>query len=167
MCVCVCSDCNGCGRDIKNGQALVALGGQWHLGCFKCKVCQRVLSGEYISKYVLTDIKILHHKIVYFHVKSMCRSHFRDGVPYCEKDYQIQYGVQCEECQKYITGKVLEVREIYCSNIKNMVWAAASCFDCLVFFRRQETNTITPAVRGVAAVTECSQKEMKCMYKVS
>lgn len=75
------SNCNGCGRDIKNGQALVALGGQWHLGCFKCKVCQRVLSGEYISK---------------------------DGVPYCEKDYQIQYGVQCEECQKYITGKVLE-----------------------------------------------------------
>lgn len=44
------SDCSGCGRDIKNGQALLALGGQWHLGCFKCKACRKVLSGEYISK---------------------------------------------------------------------------------------------------------------------
>ncbi|XP_029977532.1 actin-binding LIM protein 1-like isoform X6 [Sphaeramia orbicularis] len=73
--------CGGCGREIKNGQALLALGGQWHLGCFKCKVCRRVLSGEYISK---------------------------DGVPYCERDYQIHFGVQCEACQKFITGKVLE-----------------------------------------------------------
>lgn len=46
----VLSDCSGCGRDIKNGQALLALGGQWHLGCFKCKACRKVLSGEYISK---------------------------------------------------------------------------------------------------------------------
>ncbi|XP_026172091.1 actin-binding LIM protein 1-like isoform X3 [Mastacembelus armatus] len=75
------SNCAGCGRDIKNGQALLALGGQWHLGCFKCKACRKVLSGEYISK---------------------------DGVPYCERDYQIQFGVQCDTCQQYITGKVLE-----------------------------------------------------------
>ncbi|XP_044034458.1 actin-binding LIM protein 1-like isoform X6 [Siniperca chuatsi] len=75
------SNCSGCGRDIKNGQALLALGGQWHLGCFKCKACRKVLSGEYISK---------------------------DGVPYCERDYQIHFGVQCEACQKFITGKVLE-----------------------------------------------------------
>ncbi|XP_029934119.1 actin-binding LIM protein 1-like isoform X2 [Myripristis murdjan] len=74
-------NCAGCGRDIKNGQALLALGGQWHLGCFKCKACSKVLSGEYISK---------------------------DGVPYCEKDYQIQFGIRCEACQKFITGKVLE-----------------------------------------------------------
>ncbi|XP_063337449.1 actin-binding LIM protein 1-like [Pelmatolapia mariae] len=75
------SSCTGCGRDIKNGQALLALGGQWHLGCFKCKTCRKVLSGEYISK---------------------------DGVPYCERDYQIQFGVKCEACQKFITGKLLE-----------------------------------------------------------
>ncbi|XP_059181289.1 actin-binding LIM protein 1-like isoform X1 [Centropristis striata] len=78
------SNCSGCGRDIKNGQALLALGGQWHLGCFKCKACRKVLSGEYISK---------------------------DGVPYCERDYQIQFGVQCEACQKFISGKVLEAGE--------------------------------------------------------
>ncbi|CAB1343323.1 unnamed protein product, partial [Coregonus sp. 'balchen'] len=73
--------CTGCGRDIKNGQALLALERQWHLGCFKCKACQKVLTGEYISK---------------------------DGTPYCEKDYQIHFGVQCEACQQFITGKVLE-----------------------------------------------------------
>lgn len=43
-------DCAGCGRDIKNGQALLALEKQWHLGCFKCKSCGKVLTGEYISK---------------------------------------------------------------------------------------------------------------------
>ncbi|XP_058476553.1 actin-binding LIM protein 1-like [Solea solea] len=75
------SDCTGCGRDIKNGQGLSALGGQWHLGCFKCKTCRKVLSGEYMSK---------------------------DGSPYCERDYHSQFGVRCVACHKFITGKVLE-----------------------------------------------------------
>jgi actin-binding LIM protein len=47
---CSLPDCAGCGRDIKNGQALLALDKQWHLGCFKCKSCGKVLTGEYISK---------------------------------------------------------------------------------------------------------------------
>ncbi|CDQ97283.1 unnamed protein product [Oncorhynchus mykiss] len=85
VCACVCfTGCTGCGRDIKNGQALLALERQWHLGCFKCKACKKVLTGEYISK---------------------------DGAPYCEKDYQIHFGVQCEACQQFITGKVLEVSQ--------------------------------------------------------
>ncbi|KAM5125719.1 actin-binding LIM protein 1, partial [Mantella aurantiaca] len=46
------SSCAGCGRDIKNGQALLALDKQWHLGCFKCKSCGKVLTGEYISSTV-------------------------------------------------------------------------------------------------------------------
>ncbi|XP_039727068.1 actin-binding LIM protein 1 isoform X3 [Pteropus medius] len=75
------SNCAGCGRDIKNGQALLALEKQWHLGCFKCKSCGKVLTGEYISK---------------------------DGAPYCEKDYQALFGVKCEACHQFITGKVLE-----------------------------------------------------------
>ncbi|XP_008561346.1 PREDICTED: actin-binding LIM protein 1-like, partial [Galeopterus variegatus] len=75
------SNCAGCGRDIKNGQALLALDKQWHLGCFKCKSCGKVLTGEYISK---------------------------DGAPYCEKDYQGLFGVKCEACHQFITGKVLE-----------------------------------------------------------
>lgn len=37
----------------------------------------------------------------------------RDGAPYCEKDYQIHFGVQCEACHQFITGKVLEVRHTH------------------------------------------------------
>ena len=33
----------------------------------------------------------------------------RDGIPYCEMDYHAMFGIQCENCKKYITGKVLEV----------------------------------------------------------
>ncbi|XP_068162125.1 actin-binding LIM protein 1-like isoform X8 [Antennarius striatus] len=91
------TNCSGCGRDIKNGQALLALDGQWHLGCFKCKVCRKVLSGEYISK---------------------------DGVPYCERDYQIRFGIQCDACQKFITGKVLEAGD------KNYHPTCARCCRC-------------------------------------
>lgn len=36
-------------------------------------------------------------------------SFFRDGAPYCEKDYQVLFGVKCEACHQFITGKVLEV----------------------------------------------------------
>jgi hypothetical protein len=33
----------------------------------------------------------------------------RDGIPYCEKDYQKQFGVKCAYCSRYISGKVLQV----------------------------------------------------------
>ncbi len=45
-----CADCCGCGKEFKNEQSLVALDKHWHLGCFKCKVCNKVLNAEYISK---------------------------------------------------------------------------------------------------------------------
>ncbi|XP_031655078.1 actin-binding LIM protein 1-like isoform X3 [Oncorhynchus kisutch] len=97
--------CTGCGRDIKNGQALLALERQWHLGCFKCKACQKVLTGEYISK---------------------------DGAPYCEKDYQIHFGVQCEACQQFITGKVLEAGD------KHYHPSCARCSRCNQMFTEGE-----------------------------
>ena len=34
----------------------------------------------------------------------------RDGLPYCEQDYQMEFGVSCAGCGGYITGKVLQVR---------------------------------------------------------
>uniref|UniRef100_A0A8C7H828 Actin binding LIM protein 1a n=1 Tax=Oncorhynchus kisutch TaxID=8019 RepID=A0A8C7H828_ONCKI len=97
--------CTGCGRDIKNGQALLALERQWHLGCFKCKACQKVLTGEYISK---------------------------DGTPYCEKDYQVHFGVQCEACQQFITGKVLEAGD------KHYHPSCARCSRCNQMFTEGE-----------------------------
>uniref|UniRef100_A0A8C5B111 Actin binding LIM protein 1a n=1 Tax=Gadus morhua TaxID=8049 RepID=A0A8C5B111_GADMO len=99
------SNCAGCGRDIKNGQALLALDRQWHLGCFKCKACAKVLTGEYISK---------------------------DGAPYCEKDYQIHFGVQCEACQQFITGKVLEAGD------KHYHPSCARCSRCNQMFTEGE-----------------------------
>ncbi|XP_061914584.1 actin-binding LIM protein 1a isoform X7 [Entelurus aequoreus] len=99
------SNCAGCGRDIKNGQALLALDKQWHLGCFKCKACCKVLTGEYISK---------------------------DGAPYCEKDYQIHFGVQCEACHQFITGKVLEAGD------KHYHPSCARCSRCNQMFTEGE-----------------------------
>ncbi|XP_076855391.1 actin-binding LIM protein 1 isoform X17 [Brachyhypopomus gauderio] len=99
------SNCAGCGRDIKNGQALLALDTQWHLGCFKCRACGKVLSGEYISK---------------------------DGAPYCERDYQIHFGVQCEACRQFITGKVLEAGD------KHYHPSCARCSRCNQMFTEGE-----------------------------
>ncbi|XP_011643816.1 actin-binding LIM protein 2 isoform X9 [Pogonomyrmex barbatus] len=73
--------CAGCGNQLREGQALVALDRQWHVWCFKCHSCDIVLHGEYMGK---------------------------DGVPYCEKDYQKQFGVKCAYCNRYISGKVLQ-----------------------------------------------------------
>ncbi|XP_024894911.1 actin-binding LIM protein 1 isoform X1 [Pteropus alecto] len=99
------SNCAGCGRDIKNGQALLALEKQWHLGCFKCKSCGKVLTGEYISK---------------------------DGAPYCEKDYQALFGVKCEACHQFITGKVLEAGD------KHYHPSCARCSRCNQMFTEGE-----------------------------
>ncbi|KAF4533454.1 hypothetical protein B566_EDAN001180 [Ephemera danica] len=83
----ICTDvllfeqCAGCQDELKEGQALVALDRQWHVWCFKCQACDTVLHGEYMGK---------------------------DGIPYCEKDYQKQFGVKCAYCSRYISGKVLQ-----------------------------------------------------------
>ncbi|XP_050681817.1 actin-binding LIM protein 2 isoform X2 [Leptidea sinapis] len=78
------NECAGCGQELSEGQALVALERQWHTGCFACGECGAVLDGEYMG---------------------------RDGVPYCERDYQRLYGVRCAYCQRYISGKVLQAGE--------------------------------------------------------
>lgn len=76
-----CPECAGCQEELKEGQALIALERQWHIWCFKCRTCDAVLHGEYMGK---------------------------DGIPYCEKDYQKQFGVKCAYCNRYISGKVLQ-----------------------------------------------------------
>ncbi|KPJ02977.1 Actin-binding LIM protein 1 [Papilio xuthus] len=75
------NDCAGCGQELSEGQALVALDRQWHTWCFACGECGAVLRGEYMG---------------------------RGGVPYCERDYQRLFGVRCAYCQRYISGKVLQ-----------------------------------------------------------
>ncbi|XP_037613713.1 actin-binding LIM protein 2 isoform X15 [Sebastes umbrosus] len=98
-------NCCGCGKEFKNEQSLVALDKHWHLGCFKCKVCNKVLNAEYISK---------------------------DGIPFCEMDYHAMFGIQCESCKKYITGKVLEAGE------KHYHPTCARCARCELMFAEGE-----------------------------
>ncbi|XP_032410910.1 actin-binding LIM protein 3 isoform X7 [Xiphophorus hellerii] len=99
------SHCAGCGAEIKQGQSLLALEKQWHVSCFRCRTCNMVLTGEYISK---------------------------DGAPYCEADYHAQYGVKCETCYRYISGRVLE------AGGKHYHPTCARCARCNTMFKEGE-----------------------------
>ncbi|XP_071073566.1 actin-binding LIM protein 2 isoform X8 [Dasypus novemcinctus] len=126
-------DCGGCGAEIKDGQSLVALDKHWHLGCFKCKACGQLLSAEYISK---------------------------DGLPYCEADYHKAFGIRCDSCEKYITGRVLEAGE------KHFHPTCALCVRCGQMFVEGEEMYLQgssiwhPACRQ-AARTEDKNKETR------
>uniref|UniRef100_A0A669EXW9 Actin binding LIM protein family, member 3 n=1 Tax=Oreochromis niloticus TaxID=8128 RepID=A0A669EXW9_ORENI len=104
------SNCAGCGAEIKQGQSLLALDKQWHVSCFRCRTCNMVLTGEYISK---------------------------DGVPYCEADYHAQYGVKCETCSRYISGRVLE------AGGKHYHPTCARCARCNMMFKEGEEMYLT------------------------
>ncbi|XP_027748057.1 actin-binding LIM protein 2 isoform X10 [Empidonax traillii] len=120
-------NCGGCGSEIKNGQSLVALDKHWHLGCFKCNTCGKLLNAEYISK---------------------------DGVPYCETDYHAKFGIKCDNCEKYITGRVLEAGE------KHYHPTCARCVRCNQMFAEGEemylqgTSIWHPGCRQAAKAEE-------------
>uniref|UniRef100_UPI0037E7A450 actin-binding LIM protein 2 n=1 Tax=Semicossyphus pulcher TaxID=241346 RepID=UPI0037E7A450 len=127
-------NCCGCGKEFKNEQSLVALDKHWHLGCFKCKVCNKVLNAEYISK---------------------------DGIPFCEMDYHAMFGIQCESCKKYITGKVLEAGE------KHYHPSCARCARCEQMFAEGEEMYLQgssiwhPPCRQAAKMEEKSKKQVR------
>ncbi|XP_058262856.1 actin-binding LIM protein 2 isoform X1 [Hemibagrus wyckioides] len=127
-------NCCGCGKEFKNEQSLVALDKHWHLGCFKCKVCNKVLNAEYISK---------------------------DGIPYCEMDYHAMFGIQCENCKKYITGKVLEAGD------KQYHPTCARCVRCEMMFGEGEEMYLQgssiwhPSCRQAARMEEKSKKQVR------
>uniref|UniRef100_A0A8B9J5E2 Actin binding LIM protein family, member 3 n=1 Tax=Astyanax mexicanus TaxID=7994 RepID=A0A8B9J5E2_ASTMX len=104
------SHCAGCKEEIKQGQSLLALEKQWHVSCFKCQTCGLVLTGEYISK---------------------------DGVPYCESDYHAQFGIKCETCNRYISGRVLE------AGGKHYHPTCARCARCQMMFTEGEEMYLT------------------------
>ncbi|XP_072923784.1 actin-binding LIM protein 3 isoform X9 [Hemitrygon akajei] len=104
------SQCAGCGDEIRHGQSLLALEKQWHVSCFKCQSCGVVLTGEYISK---------------------------DGVPYCETDYHSRFGIKCESCDRYISGRVLE------AGGKHYHPTCARCVRCHQMFTEGEEMYLT------------------------
>ncbi|XP_014841423.1 PREDICTED: actin-binding LIM protein 3-like isoform X1 [Poecilia mexicana] len=104
------SYCAGCSQEIKQGQSLLALERQWHITCFKCRTCGCALTGEYISK---------------------------DGIPYCEDDYHTQFGIRCEGCSRYISGRVLE------AGGKHYHPSCARCARCHMMFQEGEEMYLT------------------------
>ncbi|XP_062867661.1 actin-binding LIM protein 3-like [Trichomycterus rosablanca] len=104
------SQCAGCKEEITHGQSLLALEKQWHISCFKCQTCGSVLTGEYISK---------------------------DGIPYCETDYHRQFGIRCETCHRYISGRVLE------AGGKHYHPTCARCARCQMMFTEGEEMYLT------------------------
>ncbi|KAM7374554.1 hypothetical protein PAMP_007202 [Pampus punctatissimus] len=107
------SYCAGCGEEIKQGQSLLALERQWHVSCFKCRTCSCALTGDYISK---------------------------DGIPYCETDYHAQFGIRCEGCNRYISGRVLE------AGGKHYHPSCARCARCHMMFLEGEEMYLAASV---------------------
>uniref|UniRef100_A0A3B4TF97 Actin binding LIM protein family member 2 n=1 Tax=Seriola dumerili TaxID=41447 RepID=A0A3B4TF97_SERDU len=125
--------CCGCGKEFKNEQSLVALDKHWHLGCFKCKVCNKVLNAEYIS----------------------------EGIPYCEMDYHAMFGIQCESCKKYITGKVLEAGE------KHYHPTCARCARCEQMFAEGEEMYLQSSIWHPPCRQAAKQEEKSKVTRTS
>ncbi|MEE6479640.1 hypothetical protein FKM82_012314 [Ascaphus truei] len=127
-----CQDCAGCKEEIKHGQSLLALEKQWHVSCFKCQTCGVILTGEYISK---------------------------DGVPYCESDYHAQFGIKCETCNKYISGRVLE------AGGKHYHPTCARCVRCQQMFSEGEEMYLTGSEVWHPICKQAARAEKKLKYR--
>ncbi|XP_059371745.1 actin-binding LIM protein 3 isoform X4 [Carassius carassius] len=122
------SHCAGCKEEIKQGQSLLALEKQWHVSCFRCQTCGLVLTGEYISK---------------------------DGIPYCESDYHAQFGIKCETCDRYISGRVLE------AGGKHYHPTCARCAWCQMMFTEGEEMYLTGSEVWHPVCKQASRAERK------
>lgn len=126
------SHCAGCKEEIKHGQSLLALDKQWHVSCFKCQTCSTILTGEYISK---------------------------DGVPYCESDYHAQFGVKCETCDRYISGRVLE------AGGKHYHPTCARCVRCHQMFTEGEEMYLTGSEVWHPICKQAARAEKKLKHR--
>lgn len=126
------SHCAGCKEEIKHGQSLLALEKQWHVSCFKCQTCGIILTGEYISK---------------------------DGVPYCESDYHAQFGIKCETCNRYISGRVLE------AGGKHYHPTCARCVRCHQMFTEGEEMYLTGSEVWHPICKQAARAEKKLKHR--
>nr|XP_034961165.1 actin-binding LIM protein 3 isoform X3 [Zootoca vivipara] len=126
------SQCAGCKEEIKQGQSLLALEKQWHVSCFKCQTCGIVLTGEYISK---------------------------DGIPYCESDYHAQFGIKCETCNRYISGRVLE------AGGKHYHPTCARCVRCHQMFTEGEEMYLTGSEVWHPICKQAARAEKKLKHR--
>uniref|UniRef100_A0A287ARU8 Actin binding LIM protein family member 3 n=1 Tax=Sus scrofa TaxID=9823 RepID=A0A287ARU8_PIG len=126
------SHCAGCKEEIKHGQSLLALDKQWHVSCFNCQTCSVILTGEYISK---------------------------DGVPYCESDYHSQFGIKCETCDRYISGRVLE------AGGKHYHPTCARCVRCHQMFTEGEEMYLTGSEVWHPICKQAARAEKKLKHR--
>ncbi|NXB78847.1 ABLM3 protein, partial [Donacobius atricapilla] len=126
------SHCAGCKEEIKQGQSLLALEKQWHVSCFKCQTCGIILTGEYISK---------------------------DGIPYCESDYHAQFGIKCETCDRYISGRVLE------AGGKHYHPTCARCVRCHQMFTEGEEMYLTGSEVWHPICKQAARAEKKLKHR--
>ena len=76
--------CNKCHQCINDSTLLGAMGKFWHHWCFTCIECKRQMHGRFVA---------------------------RGEEIYCESHYFKLYGVRCNVCHDYITGKSLMANE--------------------------------------------------------
>ncbi|NXF06414.1 ABLM3 protein, partial [Smithornis capensis] len=131
-CASIPADCAGCKEEIKQGQSLLALEKQWHVSCFKCQTCGIILTGEYISK---------------------------DGIPYCESDYHAQFGIKCETCDRYISGRVLE------AGGKHYHPTCARCVRCHQMFTEGEEMYLTGSEVWHPICKQAARAEKKLKHR--
>ncbi|KAG6443106.1 hypothetical protein O3G_MSEX002653 [Manduca sexta] len=76
--------CAGCLNDIGNEEYVCALGQDWHKDCFRCSVCDALLSSWYFEKA---------------------------GLLFCQDDYWARFGESCQQCGQVITGPLMSAGE--------------------------------------------------------
>uniref|UniRef100_A0A2H1VPW9 LIM domain kinase 1 n=1 Tax=Spodoptera frugiperda TaxID=7108 RepID=A0A2H1VPW9_SPOFR len=76
--------CAGCLNDIGDDDYVSALNQDWHKDCFRCSVCDALLSTWYFEKA---------------------------GLLFCQTDYWARYGESCQQCAQVITGPVMAAGE--------------------------------------------------------
>lgn len=72
--------CSSCLNDLARGSFISALGQDWHIECFRCSVCDGLLSNWYFEK---------------------------DGLLFCRDDYWQRFGDACQQCSAFITGPAM------------------------------------------------------------
>ncbi|XP_063368713.1 LIM domain kinase 1, partial [Cydia amplana] len=73
-------NCAGCLNNIGENDYVSALEQEWHTDCFRCSVCDCLLSTWY---------------------------HEKGGLLFCQQDYWARFGEPCHHCQKVMTGPVM------------------------------------------------------------
>ncbi|XP_063628436.1 LIM domain kinase 1 [Cydia splendana] len=73
-------NCAGCLNNIGENDYVSALEQEWHTDCFRCSVCDCMLSTWY---------------------------HEKGGLLFCQQDYWARFGEPCHHCQKVMTGPVM------------------------------------------------------------